>query len=128
MAVKPEMCQVHILFPSSQGPEHHQPHGIKGSANTGVWQLAPHCPQHCCVPEGATEPPNSPAGVKLCPGAEAAVTVLPSSLPRRAGDPLGALEIPWKAESQQGQSDTLDGGWCPLHTFLGAGTPTTSLT
>lgn len=35
MALKPEMCQVQILFPSSQGSEH-RPRSIEGSADTGV--------------------------------------------------------------------------------------------
>lgn len=39
-------------------------------------------------------PPNSPAWVKLCPGTVTAVIVLPSSVPRGTGDPMGALEIP----------------------------------
>lgn len=52
MALKPGMGQVQILFPSSQGSEHHQPQSIESSANTGVWQSAPHCPQHCCVSGG----------------------------------------------------------------------------
>lgn len=60
MALKPEMCQVQTLFPPSQGPEHHQPQGTEGCANTGVWQLAPHGPQHCCVSGGGYGTPKQP--------------------------------------------------------------------
>lgn len=60
MALKPGIGQVQILFPSSRGSEHHQPHNIEGSANTGVWQWAPHCPQHCCVSGGGHGTPKQP--------------------------------------------------------------------